>query len=68
MKTRAALCLLLGVVVAWVFYRQRGFFPEHAALVGLAVAALGYSVLRVLDNLRRAARSRSPGNQGEGQD
>lgn len=36
-----------GLLVAW-----RGFFPQHATLVGLGVAALVYSILRTTERLR----------------
>ena len=68
MKARIAFCLLLGGVAAGIFYWVRGFFPQHAALIGLAVAALVYSVLRAFENLRGASGRRSPGDQKECQD
>ena len=68
MKARIALCLLFGGVTALVFYRVRGLFPQHAVLVGLAVAALAYSLLRVVDNLRAACGHGSPRNQKKSQD
>lgn len=68
MRTRIALCLVLGAAVAVTFYQVRGLFAQHAALIGLAVAALGYSLLRAIDNLRGAARNRAPRNENEGQD
>ena len=68
MKARIALCLLFGGATALIFYRVRGLFPQHAALVGLAVAAFAYSLLRAFDNLRGASGHGSPRNQQERQD
>ncbi|MCH7665919.1 MAG: hypothetical protein IH936_08335 [Acidobacteria bacterium] len=71
MRVPIALCLLLGGIAAVVFYRVQGFFPSHAVLVGLAVGALVYTLLRVFDNLRlasRTSRGRVPRNQQERQD
>lgn len=35
------------VLIAW-----RGFFPRHAMIVGLGVAALVYSILRTTERLK----------------
>lgn len=71
MKARVVVCLLLGGVAAVIFHRLRGFFPQHAALVGLAVAAFVYSLLRAFDNLRLASNAsgdRVPRDQEKSQD
>jgi len=68
MKTRIALCLLLGGLAAMILFWTRGLFPQHAALVGLAVAALAYSVLRVIDNARTASGHGTPRHQQERHD
>ncbi len=39
------------VLVAW-----RGFFPRHAVIVGLGVAALVYSILRTTERLKSLHR------------
>lgn len=63
MKTRIVLCMLVGGVAGVVFYKARGFFPQHAFLIGLAVSALAYSLLRAFDNLGGARGHRPPRNQ-----
>ncbi len=68
LKARVALCVLFGSVAVFFFYRVRGFFPEHAFLLGLAIAALTYSLLRAIDNLRGSARQGAPGNQEDSGD
>ena len=62
---RAVVCFVVGAVAALFFYRVRGFFPEHAFLLGLAIAALTYSLLRAIDNLRGASRQGAPGDQDQ---
>ena len=39
------------LLIAW-----RGFFPRHAVLVGLGVAALVYSILRTTERLKSLHR------------
>lgn len=63
MRVRIALCLLVGSIAGLVFFRIGRVYPEHAFLVGLAIAALTYSLLRAIDNLRRVSGKGSPGNQ-----
>jgi hypothetical protein len=45
--------LALGVTVVLVLFFWRGFFWQHAALVGLAVAALAYSAWGTWERGRR---------------
>jgi hypothetical protein len=42
-----AAAVTTGLLIAW-----RGFFPQHATLVGLGVAALVYSILRTTERLK----------------
>ncbi len=44
----------LGTVLLLVYWR--GFFWSHGIIVGLAVAALVYSVLRTAEKLRQLYR------------
>ncbi len=46
-----AAALTVLVLVAW-----RGFFPRHAVIVGLGVAALVYSILRTTERLKSLHR------------
>lgn len=68
MKERIAICALVGAVAGFLLYELRGLFPVHAFLVGLAVTALTYSLLRAIDNLRGASRYGSPRDQEERRD
>ena len=43
--------LTVFVLIAW-----RGFFPRHAVIVGLGVAALVYSILRTTERLKSLHR------------
>ena len=55
--TRKVIWAFLGaaatvfLLVAW-----RGFFPRHAVIVGLGVAALVYSLLRTVERLKSLHR------------
>ena len=60
---RLVFCALVGAGVGFAVHTLRGFFPSHAFLIGLASAALAYSVFRAVDNLRRAAGQAAPGHQ-----
>jgi asparagine N-glycosylation enzyme membrane subunit Stt3 len=42
-----AAVLTVLLLIAW-----RGFFPRHAVIVGLGVAALVYSILRTTERLK----------------
>lgn len=44
--------LLAGVLVMVVLVLWRGFFWQHAAIIGLAVAALVYSARGTIQRLR----------------
>ena len=44
--------LLGGSVTALVLYLWRGFFPQHALIIGLGVAALIFTAIRTVGNLR----------------
>lgn len=44
--------LLAGTVVGLLLHFVRGFFPRHALIIGLAVAALVYAGIRTVDRLR----------------
>lgn len=68
LKLRVALCASVGLAAGFVFYRVRGFFPEHAFLVGFAIAALTYALLRAIDNLRGAHRQSAPWGDQDGAD
>ncbi|MCP4200910.1 MAG: hypothetical protein GY769_03145 [bacterium] len=68
MKRRIAICVLVGALAGLFLYKLRGFFPVHAFLVGLAITALAYSLLRAIDNLRGASRYGSPRDQEERRD
>ncbi len=68
MKARMVYCLLVGVGVAVALAWLRGHVWQHAMLVGLAVAALVYSILRATDNLRMAARQPAPWDEEEAGD
>ena len=48
--------LAAGVVVAAVLVLWRGFFWQHAAIVGLAVVALVYAALRTFERMRDLTR------------
>ncbi|MFQ5525766.1 MAG: hypothetical protein ACE5GX_05840 [Thermoanaerobaculia bacterium] len=65
-RTRVAVCSLVGVIAALFFYRVRGFFPEHAFLLGLAIAALTYSLVRAIDNLRSGPGQIPPWDENQG--
>jgi len=61
-------CALVGSAVGFGVYTVRGFFPAHAVLIGVASAALTYSIFRATDNLRGSigtdtARKTSPRHQ-----
>lgn len=45
--------LLAGIVVMVVLVLWRGFFWQHAAIIGLAVAALVYSARGTIQRLRK---------------
>lgn len=68
MKTRIVVCLLIGTAAGWLFHLFRDFRPEHALLLGLAIAALTYSTLRAIDNLRSGSRQVTPGHEQERDD
>lgn len=68
MRTRIILCVVSGTIVALVFYLVRGLFPQHAVLLGLAVGALTYSLLRAVDNLRRGPGHGSPWHESDSGD
>ena len=51
----AAALLAFGVLVLW-----RGFFPQHAAIVGIAVGALVYTTFGTVERLKRSYRRRGP--------
>ena len=68
LKARVALCAVVGLTAGFVFYSARGLFPEHAFLVGIAISALTYALLRAIDNLRGSAGHVAPGNQDDGGD
>lgn len=68
MRRRVALCFLVGSLAGLGFYRFRGLYPEHAVLLGLAIAALTYSVLRAIDNLRGAPGQATPRHQDDSGD
>jgi len=44
--------LLAGVLVMVVLVLWRGFFWQHAAIIGLAIAALVYSARGTIQRLR----------------
>ncbi len=44
--------VLAGVLVAVVLVVWRGFFFQHALIIGIGVAALVYTGLRTYENLR----------------
>ena len=44
--------LMAGVVVMVILVLWRGFFWQHAAIIGLAVAALVYSARGTVQRLR----------------
>lgn len=44
--------LLAGIVVMFILVLWRGFFWQHAAIIGLAVAALTYSARGAIERLR----------------
>jgi hypothetical protein len=44
--------LLAGILVMVVLVLWRGFFWQHAAIIGLAVAALVYSARGAIQRLR----------------
>jgi len=44
--------LLAGIVVMLVLVLWRGFFWQHATIIGLAVAALVYSARGTIQRLR----------------
>ncbi len=46
-----AAALTVLVLITW-----RGFFPRHALIVGLGVAALVYSILRTTERLKSLHR------------
>jgi len=41
-----------GALTALVLYLWRGFFPQHALIIGLGVAALIFTGIRTVNNLR----------------
>ena len=47
----AAAAATVAVLILW-----RGFFPRHALIVGLGVAALVYSILRTTERLKSLHR------------
>ena len=49
---RVLLCAAAGLVAIVVLVLWRGFFLQHAVLIGIAVMALVYSVLRTAERLR----------------
>ena len=44
--------LVVGAAVMWVLVAWRGFFWQHAAMIGIAVMALVYSGLGTVRRLR----------------
>ena len=48
--------LLAGILVMVVLVLWRGFFWQHAAIIGLAVAALVYSARGTIQRLREMYR------------
>ena len=52
---RWGLALVAGIATVGVLRFWRGFFWPHAAIVGLAVAALVYSIWRTWDRMRGGA-------------
>lgn len=51
--------LVAGICMVLLLVYWRGFFWPHAVIVGLAVAALVYSILRTAERLRDLHRRRS---------
>ena len=47
---------LAGILVAAVLILWRGFFWQHALIIGIAVVALVYSTGRTIDRLRNIHR------------
>lgn len=45
-----------GLIMVLVLVSWRHFFWQHAVLIGLAVAALVYAILRTADRLREFYR------------
>lgn len=68
MRTRVIVCFAVGAIAAVVFHRVRGLYPQHAFLLGLAICALTYSLLRAIDNLRRTPGQGAPWDQEETRD
>ncbi len=56
MRVRYLLSALAGVAAGVLLVVWRGFYWQHALLVGVAVAALVYSILRSADRLRSLHR------------
>lgn len=44
--------LVGGAATALILYLWRGFFPQHALIIGLGVAALIFTAIRTVVNLR----------------
>lgn len=50
--------VLGGVMTFLVLYLWRGFFAQHALIIGIGVAALIFTGIRTVANLRILYRSR----------
>lgn len=56
MIRQIAIPLVIGIVVMLGLVVWRGFFWQHAAIIGLAVAALVYSARGTMQRLRKVYR------------